>query len=210
MWQLLYHWLSCLTESKSLFCSVCWALFSLAFLLLFVGWLNFRSVVSLLAWINWRKREINEIETETEISNGSRLSLLSTASLLNQDQPHRHAWTNRITLCLLLSSVGMALMTLVRAASPYPVYEYGENENIVVLSTEVNGDPFTWFMQKNDGDFKAPFCRDYDVTKLGGAPGYHVRQIRYEDRGTCWSIARVGLGIWWLRDPITHLAIKEN
>lgn len=206
----MWEWLTCPTGTRSLYCSLQWALFVLAFLLAYVGWLNLRSCVRLLASINWHKTEDVGSEKSTSGAPGSCSSSLSTTLYQFLYPPDLFPVTSKITLGLLLLSFGLTIVTVIRASSSYPVYEYGEKERMVVLSTAVGGDPFTWYMQKNDGDFKAPWCRDYDVPSLGGAPGYHVRKIRYEDRGTCWSIARADLGIWWLRDPVTHSAIKEN
>ena len=95
-----------------------------------------------------------------------------------------------------------------RRDNHWPVYIY---RDVVVLSTEVDGDSYTWFMRKEDGDFKAPFCHhDYDVTKIHAAAGFVLDKFAYEDRGDCWSVAKPELGFWWKRDPLTKLAIKEN
>lgn len=94
----------------------------------------------------------------------------------------------------------------VRHDYQWPVYEY---HDVKVVQTSFAGDPFIWWMAKDDGDFKAPFCHDYQVSLIGAEPGNVAERFRYEDRGACWSIAKKDLGFWWKRDPVTHLAIKE-
>lgn len=198
MWQLLYRSLNCLTDNKSPYCSLLWVLFVLGCLLLFVGWSNCLSVVRLLAWINWQKKDQTESEIKTEILSGSKPFSLFTAL---RPYPDPHPVTSRMTFALLAFAFMLTLFSLVRAASPWPVYEY---HNVQVLR-QLN--ETTWMMKKEDGEFTAVFCRDYRPTLEEHSI---LEKLRYEDRGTCWSVARADLGYWKKWDAQGNLVLGDQ
>jgi hypothetical protein len=201
MWPLMQRCITCLTESRSVYCSLFWVLSVLFFLGLYVGWLNLSSVARLLARINWERKEDSMNESKTDRLSGSKSSLLSTALLLYQDLPNPHPITTRLTLGFFCFSLILAALTLVRATSPWPVYEYS---NVRVISQVSDN---SWFMQKEDGRFLAIFCNDYTPTL---EPDTTLTKLRYEDRGTCWSVARKDLGYWKKRDADGNLVLGEN
>lgn len=84
-----------------------------------------------------------------------------------------------------------------------PVYEYHNVKVVQVIDT------YTWRLAKADGEFVAPFCRDYDLKFYQPAPGVVLNKFRYQDLGQCWSVRRSDLGFWWKRDA-NGIAVKEN
>lgn len=107
----------------------------------------------------------------------------------------------------LIAVVGIAAVTagMYRELSARPVYEYHDVKVVKVI------EPYVWILAKEDGMFRAVFCRDYDLPSLGEpVPGNVLSKIRYEDKGDCVSIQKADLGLWWARDPHTGKAVIEN
>jgi hypothetical protein len=90
------------------------------------------------------------------------------------------------------------------------VYEYTREKDGCCKVLNVS-DLYTWKLGKKDGPFVANFCQDYDLTAYNPTPGLLMKKLRYKDMGTCWSIERKDLGIWWQRDSNNRvIAEKEN
>lgn len=97
--------------------------------------------------------------------------------------------------------VGAALTYFATHIKENPTYEY---RNVKVLA-RVGAD--SWWIEREDGPTLWNCCPDFNCENVIQA-GYVMRKFRYEDFGTCKSILRPDLGVWWDRDPITK-NVKE-
>jgi hypothetical protein len=106
--------------------------------------------------------------------------------------------------------LGMVIMGI-WSDRQYPIYEYTDADDgpIVVLNSAIGGNPYSWLIRKNDGEFKVDWCHDYNVPGLcdDSCNGVLVSKLRYQDRSTCASIRRSDLGIWWKLDKVTHIVL---
>lgn len=95
--------------------------------------------------------------------------------------------TAGLVVVLALSSIWVEL-------KEKPVYTYYDVRFVQKIT------PYSWWMEKATGGFRADFCNDYNVPELNPQPGEILRKLRYRDMGGCWSIRDQDLGFWFYRD----------
>ena len=166
-----------------------WWLHSVSYVLLSVGLLS-TSWAAFTTYVALRKETRRPSHVSKDISESSpTLTVIERLGL--------------IAFCLCLAGFAENIYFLNEAFFRPSVYEY---HNVKILKVI---DDYSWLLQKDDGVFRADFCRDYYLPGIGAEAGYTLSKFRFEDKG-CWSInSRPDLGFWWKRDADGR-AIKEN
>lgn len=170
-----------------------WALLAISFFGLLAGCYEQKRSYSLLS-----KLSHDLLET---VKSGTKDSLLVKAqSLASLRMPDY-----RKVMAIGMLGFAAAAIGLWGQSKAHPVYEYHDVKVVKVI------DPYVWMLAKNDGVFRAEFCRDYDLpARAEPVPGNVLTKLRYQDRGTCFSIEPADCGLWWRRDPNTGKAVIEN
>lgn len=210
MWQLLYHWLSCQTGSKSIYCSLLWVLLVLSCLALYAGWLNLQSVARWIVGTSRQKPGISGREIRTTSVSGSESSSPSTGCYPNLSIPQTNSIqtiSTFVNFSFLVLSLFIAVATLVRAF-PHPLTSYEiqidekldsynyiahEIDPLTNMPTEaLAGTPHLWqeCLEPSHGDFD-PGMRVFVTFEDLGCKSFRNQ----EHGGSGWTV---------VRDSVTH------
>ena len=100
-------------------------------------------------------------------------------------KPPRFSWFEVLAVAGMFLFIGGMLQKWEAGRN---IYEY---HKVKVLQ---KFDDFHFRMAKADGEFTAHFCTDYKPDLVEGC---FLTTLRYQDKGTCWSVAAPDLGYWY-------------